>query len=269
MPLTEESLVVAGCAPAAAKEHFPQIVNAMLAADISTPARARYFLCQALHECGCLKWMEEIWGPTDWQRRYEGSRTLGNTQTGDGFRFRGRGPFMLTGRDNYSAFGKTLGRPYVTDPDLVAKPRDGWLVAARYWSDHKLNALADRDAAREITAAINGRSTDGPPSHHLARMAIYAKLPADCAPEPVDPYACLTKEERAAAEALDAERRTAERHGGWDKVDPSHLAHAGELRAELETLRKAIWHAAQEEPNGWDVKRRRQRYNLLKHKASA
>src|SRR5262245_49311510 len=113
MPLTEQSLVAAGCAPAAAKDHFPHVVNAMLAQDINTAARGRYFLSQALHECGCLKWMQEIWGPNQWQRNYEGNSKLGNTHTGDGFKFRGRGPFMLTGRNNYIAYGERLGRPYV------------------------------------------------------------------------------------------------------------------------------------------------------------
>jgi hypothetical protein len=228
----------------------------MLAEDINTPARGRYFLAQALHECGCLKWMEEIWGPNSWQLKYEGNSSLGNAKAGDGFRFRGRGPFMLTGRSNYIAYGEQLSLPYPDDPDLVGQPPDGWRVAARYWSDHKLNALADQDAARAITKAINGAATDGPPSHHLERMAIDAKLPADCAPAPPDPYACLTPEERTAVEALDAEARSAERHGGWDKIGPAHLAHANEPRAQLDTLRKAIWHAAQGDPHGWDVARR-------------
>jgi hypothetical protein len=99
-------------------------------------------------------------------------------------------------------------------------------------------------------------------------MAIYAKLPADCAPTPPDPYACLIPAERAAVEALDAEARSAQRHGGWDKIDPSHLAHANELRAQIETLRKPIWHAAESEPNGWNINRRRQRYTLLKQKGT-
>jgi predicted chitinase len=268
MPLTEQSLVAVGCAPAAAKDHFPHVVDAMLAQDINTDVRARYFLCQALHECGCLKWMEEIWGPTAWQRNYEGSRTLGNTQSGDGFRFRGRGPFMLTGRNNYIAYGELLGRPYKDNPDLVGEPHDGWQVAARYWTEKSLNALADKGDARGITRAINGQATDGPPSHHLDRMAIYARLPADCSPTAPDPYACLIPEERAAVEALDAEARSAQRHGGWDKIDASHLAHATQLRAQIETLRKAIWHAAESEPNGWNVKRRRKRYDLLKQKGA-
>ena len=46
--------------------------------------------------CGLLKYSEEIWGPTKWQKGYEGRADLGNTQPGDGFWF--RGPFMLTGR---------------------------------------------------------------------------------------------------------------------------------------------------------------------------
>ena len=267
MPLTANALVAAGCARAEAERQLPYIAAAMLAHDISTPPRGRHFLAQALHECGLLRWMEEIWGPTSFQLTYDGRN--GNTKKGDGFRYRGRGPFMLTGRSNYRAIGSQLERPYEEDPDLVAQPADGWLTAARYWTNHDLNRFADRNDPREITRRINGACTDGPPSHFLQRMAIYAKLPADCAPVRPDPYRCLLASEREVVEALDAERRSAKRNGGWDKIDPSHLAHARELKAQVVELRKAVWRAAQAEPNGWDVKRRRERFALLKEKSVA
>ena len=185
MALTVQSLVSAGCRREAAAAHLPHIVRAMAAEEINTPERARYFLAQALHESGCLQFMEEIWGPTPHQVGYEGRRDLGNTHQGDGFRFRGRGPFMLTGRANYASYAKKLGRPFVEHPELVAKPADGWRVAAQYWSDRGLNALADRGDERGITRKINGAATDGNPSHHLRRMAIFAKLPKDVTPTPI------------------------------------------------------------------------------------
>lgn len=264
MPLTPDTLVVAGCSRPLAEQHYPHLVNAMLAHGITTPQRGRHFVAQALHECGCLKWMEEIWGPNQWQLRYDS--ILGNVRAGDGFRYRGRGPFMLTGRGNYREYGAMIGRPYEDDPDLVARPADGWLVAARYWKSRNLNAAADRGDARAVTKGINGKATDDAPSHHRQRMAIFARLPADCEPVAPDPYKVLTREERAVVEALDAKLRIAQRNGGWDQVDASHLTTALRLREQLVELRKAIWRAANAEPDGWDVKRRRQRYALLKAK---
>jgi putative chitinase len=268
MPLTVDALTLVGCDRAKAQEHLPHITGAMLAHDISTPPRARFFLAQALHECGLLRWMEEIWGPNQWQRTYDGR--LGNNKPGDGFRYRGRGPFMLTGRGNYRTFGGKLARPYENDPDVVARPADGWLVAARYWNERSLSACADRGDARAITRGINGAATDGAPSHHLHRMAIYTRLPADCTPVRPDPYRCLTAQERDVIEALDMERRCAKRNGGWEHIDPSHLRHAQQLKAQLVDLRKAIWRAAEaEKPNGWDVKRRRDRFDVLKKATAA
>jgi len=260
MALTVNTLVAAGCARSTAAAHLPHIARAMLAEDITTPARARYFLAQALYESGWLKFMEEIWGPTKWQTGYEGRKDLGNTHAGDGFRYRGRGPFMLTGRDHYAEYGKALGRPYVDHPELVAKPADGWLVAAQYWTNREINTLADRHDDRGVTRAINGAATDGDPSHHLQRMAIFAKLPEDCVP---DPYRCLTDNEREAVTELERERRSARRNGGWDKIDPTHLENAKRLKGVIRGCVEAIRRAANGEPHGWDKNHRRERLDVL------
>jgi putative chitinase len=260
MALTVQSLVAAGCSRSTAAAHLPHILRAMAAEEIDTPVRARHFLAQALYESGLLKFMEEIWGPTKWQVGYEGRKDLGNTRQGDGFRFRGRGPFMLTGRANYTAFGKKLGRPFADKPDLVSEPADGWLVAAQYWSDRGLNKLADRGDARGITRAINGAATDGDPSHHLRRMEIFGKLPENCSP---DPFRVLTREEREIATELEAERRSARRHGGWDKIDASHLKRAKELKDQLRAFADAVRKAAEAEPRGWTINRRRERLKIL------
>lgn len=58
---------------------------------VTTNRRKAHFLAQIAHESGGFQWARELWGPTYAQRRYEGRRDLGNTQPGDGYRFRGRG----------------------------------------------------------------------------------------------------------------------------------------------------------------------------------
>jgi len=130
--------------------------------QITTHLRAAHFLGQVGHETGGLRWLEEIWGPTPAQRRYEGRRDLGNTQPGDGYRFRGRGLFQLTGRANYERFARAVNQPQILDnPDLVATPY--WAAQSAGWFWHvgnrigrSLNELADCDDLRGITLVING-----------------------------------------------------------------------------------------------------------------
>ncbi|ULH18273.1 hypothetical protein MF271_22685 (plasmid) [Deinococcus sp. KNUC1210] len=74
-------------------------------AGIDMPPRLSHFLAQVTHESGGFRWMVEIWGPTPAQIRYEGRLDLENTEPGDGFRYRGRGPMMLTGRGNFRNVG--------------------------------------------------------------------------------------------------------------------------------------------------------------------
>ena len=74
---------------------------------IESPARMAAFIAQLAHESGQFRFMEEIWGPTPAQQRYEPPSSLatdlGNTDAGDGKRFKGRGPIQITGRANYRA----------------------------------------------------------------------------------------------------------------------------------------------------------------------
>ena len=81
---------------------------------------------------------------------------LGNTHPGDGYKFRGRGLIMLTGRDNYTRTGQALGLDLAEDPDLAETPTVAARIAAHFWAAHGLNALADHDDVRAITHAING-----------------------------------------------------------------------------------------------------------------
>ena len=138
----------------------PWLVQAMEEFGISANLRrAAAFVAQLAHESGEFRWMEEIWGPTDAQNRYEPvttlSKRLGNTQPGDGKRFKGRGPIQLTGRANYQAFGDKLGVDLIGDPQSAARPELGFRIAGLFWSRNGLNERADVDDFVGITRRIN------------------------------------------------------------------------------------------------------------------
>lgn len=119
-------------------------------------SRLANFLGQAAHESGSFRYLREIWGPTDAQRRYEGRGDLGNTHTGDGKRYLGRGIFQLTGRANYREIGARIGEPLEDQPELAERPDIAVHTAAEFWESRGLNALADAGDDDRITKRING-----------------------------------------------------------------------------------------------------------------
>jgi putative chitinase len=143
-------------------EHMHHIEHAMAVFDINTPARQAAFLSQIGHESGGLKWIRELWGPTDAQRRYEVRGDLGNNQPGDGRRYAGRGWIQLTGRDNYRrAYQRLKERfpdcpDFEADPERVATPRWAALTAAEFWHNAGCNKLADEGRFERLTRVING-----------------------------------------------------------------------------------------------------------------
>ena len=145
-----------------ARENLHHIEAAMQEYEINTPDRQAAFLAQIGHESGGLHWINEIWGPTPAQARYEGRRDLGNTETGDGFKYRGRGWIQITGRDNYRRAFKRLSSKFPdcpdfeTQPESIATARWAALTAAEYWFNAGCNVLADRGDFEKITRAING-----------------------------------------------------------------------------------------------------------------
>ncbi|MBI4904878.1 MAG: chitinase [Acidobacteria bacterium] len=134
---------------------FSHFAAALTANSINTALRQAHFLGQLGHESGNLRYTEEIASGSD----YEGRVDLGNTQKGDGVRFKGRGLIQITGRSNYAAYGKVRGKDYITEPNnkilatdpAVAVDCSGW-----YWSDRGINAVADRDDIKAVTKIING-----------------------------------------------------------------------------------------------------------------
>lgn len=119
---------------------------------VKTPLRICHFLAQVLHESGEFQYQEEIASGAD----YEGRTDLGNTQSGDGCRFKGRGLIQVTGRANYAQLSKDIGINYVTNPTRLAAMPDCVNSAFWYWNSRGLSALADQDDLRGITYRING-----------------------------------------------------------------------------------------------------------------
>jgi putative chitinase len=81
---------------------------------------------------------------------------MGNTQDGDGWRFRGRGLKQLTGRENYTGFGKFVGMTAEQAADYVATPKGAVESACWFWDTKKLNNIADTDDVVKMTKEING-----------------------------------------------------------------------------------------------------------------
>ena len=139
--------------PAAKRaDYLPFIQQAMAEFEITSYLRETAFLAQLAHESAELRYMEEIASGA----AYEGRKNLGNTQPGDGKRYKGRGPIQLTGRANYKKYGDLLGLDLVNDPTIAATKEVGFRIAGQYWKLNGLNELADQQQFKAITKRING-----------------------------------------------------------------------------------------------------------------
>ncbi|HPG95113.1 MAG TPA: hypothetical protein PLR28_11205 [Dokdonella sp.] len=135
---------------------FAPISSAQSEFQIVGPVRIAAWLAQVGHESGGFRFVREIWGPTPAQMRYEGRKDLGNTQPGDGFRFRGRGLIQITGRTNYAQLERAFRLPLLTQPELLEQPELAARSAARFWAANGCNALADSGDFTALTRRING-----------------------------------------------------------------------------------------------------------------
>lgn len=153
--------------------------------DINTPARQSAWLAQCAHESGHFRYTSEnlnysaealnkvfkkyfptIESAKPYARQplkiaskvYGGRMGNGAEGTLEGFKYRGRGLIQLTGKDNYRAFGKSIGREaeILANPDLVAEPELAAQSAAWFWKSNGLNELADKKEIDAISKRING-----------------------------------------------------------------------------------------------------------------
>lgn len=161
--LTLGQLKEATCSKSAyAAKFLPYVVATCNKFSINTPSRMLNFLAQVGHESGGLFYTEELASGS----AYENRADLGNTQKGDGVKFKGRGLIQITGRANYQSVSNALDINFITDPVLlggknVTKCNDTQLKNAAesagwFWSTRHLNELADQiDITKNIDTGNN------------------------------------------------------------------------------------------------------------------
>jgi putative chitinase len=175
-------------------EIFPAAVNSPMNMDelieivnasplLTTVPRMAGFLAQAAHESGSFKLVKENLNysaegllrtfpkyfktPEDAaayarqpqkiaNRVYANRMGNGSEASGDGFKFRGRGFFQVTGKANYTECGKALGLDLLTTPEALERTIPATNSALWYWQARNLNRFADADDIRGMTKAING-----------------------------------------------------------------------------------------------------------------
>ena len=141
-----------GCSAALAERYAAPLADACRVFGIDTPQRQAAFLAQIAHESGELHYVREL----ATGQEYEGRTDLGNTQPGDGIKFKGRGLIQLTGRLNYARAGAALILPLVDHPELLEEPVNASRVSGWFWQTHGLNELADAYDFVGCTRRING-----------------------------------------------------------------------------------------------------------------
>jgi LysM repeat protein/predicted chitinase len=122
--------------------------------NITTPARMRHFISQCSHESAAGLYREELASGWDYEYRSD----LGNTQAGDGPKYKGGGYIQLTGRYNYTAFADAIGDSSIVDIGVkYVAANYPWSSAGFWWSKNNMNAMCDRGASvSEVTRRVNG-----------------------------------------------------------------------------------------------------------------
>lgn len=125
--------------------------------EINTPNRLISFFSNLLHESNNFNNVIELASG----EAYEGNKNLGNTQKGDGVKFKGRGLGQITGRWNYDAFTKWVKNKYNADvdfiknPEKLTEPRWAVLSAFWYWDFKKLAVHADQGKFANVASIWN------------------------------------------------------------------------------------------------------------------
>ena len=157
------------------RQAYPDALNGVLGAiericvpqaKLSTPRRLAYFVAQCAHETARFRTLREYGSIQYFTEHYEGRANLGNTEVGDGARFRGRGLIMTTGRYNYTQLQQATGLQVVANPELLESPEEGAIAAVYYWGERGCNNLCDQGEFTSLTKVINGGYT-----HLSARKA--------------------------------------------------------------------------------------------------
>lgn len=161
---------------------------AIAAGGIDTPLRLCHFMAQLAHESAHFSVTREFASGA----AYEGRKDLGNTQPGDGKRYRGRGLIQTTGRKNYRDTTDEIRKMMPNVPDFEQDPAAleefPWalLSAISYWRRKNINPVADRDDIEAVTRKVNG-GTNGLPERkkYLAKAKSIWMNGGDVQPEEI------------------------------------------------------------------------------------
>lgn len=137
---------------------------------LDNPLRPIHFLGQCGIESDGFRAMEEYASGA----AYEGRADLGNTQPGDGKRFKGRGPIQTTGRANYRRIGRQIGIDLERHPELLSNPSLGLLASLQWWANNDGNRWADADDAVAVSRLVNRGNARAPlPANHEAERIAF------------------------------------------------------------------------------------------------
>jgi len=214
------------------QQYLPHLNEALQAFEIATRLRTAAFIAQTAHESAqynrlleSLIYSKAAGLMATWPKRFPTEASAlpyvrnevslanfvyadrmgnGDSASGDGFRYRGRGVIQLTGKANYMAAGQALGLDLVAEPELAQTPEVAFRIAGLYWKSNRLNELADRPDFEAITRRINGGLTgqadrekyyenarrvladgfvaDAPVTRGASRAAVVFMLPRDMPP---------------------------------------------------------------------------------------
>ena len=136
------------------QENWPHLKNALAAAGITDRNDMLAILAISARESAMTPILEFASG-----QAYEGRKNLGNTQPGDGPRYKGRGYIQLTGRANYAYFGKKLGIDLENNPDLALRPDVAARVVVEFWKFWKIPDIAARGDWQGVNRKVAGGDT--------------------------------------------------------------------------------------------------------------
>lgn len=182
----EQLAKIMGCSDTVALAWCAPLRSAMTRGNITTARRAAHFLAQVGHESASLTRLEENLNYSAqrlqdvWPSRFTRTTALeyarkperianrvyalrmgnGDEASGDGWRYRGRSPIQLTGRNNYRHMADLTGLPLVEKPDIARGAAEGAVIACTWWQANGLNTLADRDDVLAVSRRVNLGTTN-------------------------------------------------------------------------------------------------------------
>lgn len=123
---------------------------------IDSPREQAHLLAQIAHESANLRTTVE-YGTYNYFKKYNNRKSLGNTEPGDGPRYRGRGLIQITGRANYSEMSKELGVDLINNPELLEKFPLALETAFIFWYNRdKLKEFSLKNDIIKVTKIVNG-----------------------------------------------------------------------------------------------------------------